>query len=311
MKRIPLASLQAFVQVARTRNLSRTAEQLHLTVSALSHQMRGLEERLGKRLLLRGPRGVSLTPDGTCLLENLAGHFDGIENAMRAFAQRRDDALTLSVMGTFASSWLMPRLPRFVAKHPQLDLNLQSSANVVDFNRDAVDAALRFGPGQWPGVTAELLFGEWISPVASPALIKRLGKPKLSELGRWPLLGDPNGRWKDWFAQFGGEPPRRYVANFSDSETLQRAAHEGLGVALIRMTMARPLLDVKQLVLLTRERLRSDWSHYLVYPPRSAEHAGLRVFREWLLVEAKAYRDKEERAQAPVSRAKPKAKKNI
>lgn len=190
MSRIPLASLQAFVQVARTRNLSRTAEQLHLTVSALSHQMRGLEERLGKRLLLRGPRGVTLTPDGQCLLENLAAHFDGIENAMRAFAQRRDDALTLSVMGTFASSWLMPRLPRFVAKHPQLDLNLQSSANLVDFNRDAVDAALRFGPGQWPGVTSELLFGEWISPVASPQLIKRLGKPKLNELGRWPLLGE-------------------------------------------------------------------------------------------------------------------------
>jgi LysR family glycine cleavage system transcriptional activator len=214
--------------------------------------------------------------------------------------------LTLSVMGTFASSWLMPRLPRFVAKHPQLDLNLQSSPNVVDFNRDAVDAALRFGPGQWPGVTAELLFDEWISPVASPALIKRLGKPKLSELGRWPLLGDPNGRWKDWFAQFGGESPRRYVANFSDSETLQRAAHEGLGVALIRMTMARPLLDARQLVLLTRERLRSEWSHYLVYPPRSAEHAGLRVFREWLLSEARTYRDKEERAEATVSRGKTK-----
>lgn len=309
MSRIPLASLQAFVQVARTRNLSRTAEQLHLTVSALSHQMRGLEERLGKRLLLRGPRGVSLTPDGSCLLEALAAHFDGIESAMRAFAQRRDDALTLSVMGTFASSWLMPRLPRFVAKHPQLDLNLQSSANLVDFNRDAVDAALRYGPGQWPGVTSELLFDEWISPVASPALIKRLGKPKLAELGRWPLLGDPNGRWKDWFAQFGGEPPRRYVANFSDSETLQRAAHAGLGVALIRLTMARPLLDAKELVLLTRERLRSEWSHYFVYPPRAAGHAGLRVFREWLLAEAARYSEEEERAEATVSRGKAKSQK--
>ena len=131
------------------------------------------------------------------------------------------------------------------------------------------------------------------SPVASPTLIKRLGKPKLAELGRWPLLGDPNGRWKDWFATFGGEAPRRYVASFNDSETLQRAAHEGLGVALIRLTMARPLLDTGQLVLLTSERLRSDWSHYLVYPERSEQHPGVIAFREWLAAEAKLYRDQD------------------
>jgi len=298
MSRIPLASLQAFVLVARSRNLSRAAEQLHLSVSALSHQMRGLEERLNRKLLLRGPRGVTLTHDGSCLLDALGTHFDGIDQALRHLAQRRDDALTVSMMATFASSWLLPRLPRFVAKHPHLEINLQSGTNLVDFSRDPVDVSLRFGAGQWTDVHAEQLFDEWISPVASPALIKRLGKPKLADLGRWPLLGDPNARWKDWFATFGGEAPRRYVANFTDSETLQRAAHEGLGVALIRLTMARPLIDAGQLVLLTRERLRSEWAHYLVYPPRSEQHTGVRAFREWMLHEAKCYREEEAAAAA-------------
>ena len=154
--------------------------------------------------------------------------FDGIEHALRNLSPRREDALTLSMLPSFASSWLLPRLPRFVAQHPQLEINLQSGAGLVDFERDAVDAALRYGPGQWPGVLAEHLFDEWVSPVASPALLRRLGRPSLAELGRWPLLGDPNARWKDWFEQFGGEAPRRYVASFSDSETLQRAALEGL-----------------------------------------------------------------------------------
>lgn len=305
MSRVSLAALQAFVLVARSSNLSRAAEQLHLSVSALSHQMRALEERLGKRLLLRGPRGVTLTPDGCALLESLGTHFDGIEQALRQLAQRREDALSVSMMASFATSWLVPRLPRFVAAHPQLQLNLQSSADLVDFGRESVDAALRFGAGQWPGLRAEHLFDEWISPVASPALLERLGKPRLAELGRWPLLGDPNGRWRDWFAQFGGEAPRRYVANFTDSETLQRGAYEGLGVALIRLTMARPLIDAGQLVPLTRERLRAEWSHYLVYPPRSDQHPGVQAFRTWLLAEAQRYREEEAapaRAERPSRR---------
>jgi LysR family glycine cleavage system transcriptional activator len=302
MSRVSLPALQAFVLVARTRNLSRAAEHLHLSVSALSHQMRALEERLGRRLLLRGPRGVAPTPEGVALLDALGVHFDGIEQALRQLGHRREDALSVSMMASFASSWFVPRLPRFVAAHPQLELNLQSSAGLVDFARDAIDAALRFGPGQWPGLSADFLFEEWISPVASPALLKRLGKPRLTDLGRWPLLGDPNGRWKDWFAQFGGEAPRRYVANFTDSETLQRAAYEGLGVALIRLTMARPLIDAGHLVPLTRERLRSDWSHYLVYPERSTQHAGVQAFRTWLLQEAQRYRAEEAEAVESLSR---------
>jgi predicted methyltransferase/DNA-binding transcriptional LysR family regulator len=273
MAKIPLTTVQAFVLAARARNLSRAATQLNVTVSALSHQIRSLEERLGQRLFVRGPRGVVPTLDGERLLAAVAQPLDAIEQALRPCRPRNDRSLTLSMLPTFASGWLVPRLPRFVALQPDLELNLQSGATLVDFDRDAVDAALRFGAGTWSGLEAEHLFDEWIAPVASPALLRKRGKHAMHDLATLPLLGDPSDRWTQWFKHYGGTPPRRYVASFTDTESLSRAALEGLGVALGRMTMAQPLVDAGRLVVLTPQRMRAEWSHYLVYPARSAKHA--------------------------------------
>jgi LysR family glycine cleavage system transcriptional activator len=290
MSRPPLHALQGFVSAARQGNLSRTAESLHLTVSALSHQIRGLEDRLGQRLFLRNARGVELTADGRQLYERIAPHFDAIEQALRPFRARRDDVLTLTLMPSFASSWLVPRLPRFLAAHPQLEINLQSSVAVADFERDTrLDAGLRYGPGEWPGVEAVHLFDDWVTPTASPALIAKLGRPTLQTLDGYPLLGAPGGRWSEWFHLFGGRLPKRFVATFDDSETLHRAAVEGLGVALGRMTLTRPLVDAGLLVPLFDARLKAEYAHYLVYPPRSRSHRGLADFRDWLLAEARDY----------------------
>ena len=211
MSRPPLHALQGFVTAARSGNLSRAADSLHLTVSALSHQIRGLEERLGRRLFVRSARGVQLTGDGRQLFERVAGHFDALEQALQPFAARHDDVLTLSVTPSMASAWLVPRLAGFLAAHPQVEINLQSESAMVDFQRDtAIDAALRIGQGAWPGVTAEHLFDEWVAPVASPALVERMGGlPAPEALHRWPLLGDPDrdDLWNVWFARFGGSAP--------------------------------------------------------------------------------------------------------
>jgi LysR family glycine cleavage system transcriptional activator len=287
MSRPPLHALQGFVAAARSGNLTRAAESLHVTVSALSHQIRGLEERVGRRLFLRSARGVELTGDGQQLFDRVAVHFDALEHAVRPFGVRRDDVLTLSLMPSFAASWLVPRLPRFLAAHPQLEINLQSTSTLVDFDRDtSVDAAVRFGRGQYPGLQAVHLLDDWVTPTASPALIERLGMPTLETLDRYPLLGAPGGRWIDWFAQFGGTPPRRFVATFDDSDTLHRAASEGLGIALGRLTLARPLVESGRLLLPFAQRLKAEFAHYLVYPARSATHAGLVALRDWLLAEA-------------------------
>lgn len=289
MSRIPLHTLQTFVTAARTRNLSRAAEVLNLTVSALSHQMRGLEERLACKLFLRGPRGLTLTAQGQQLLETVGPPLDQIDRGLKRMRHKRDDTLTVSVMPRVASGWLVPRLPRFVQAHPEIELNIQSSIDLVDFDRDPVDVALRFGRGEWAGVRSEPLFDEYIQPVASSALLERVGYRAGDDWSKLPLLGAPSDRWNAWFEQFGGTAPPRYVANFDDSETLLKAALEGLGVALGPVTLALPLLECCRLVALSHNRLRSDFSHWLVYPLRSEDHAGMHAFRSWALAEAQAY----------------------
>jgi LysR family glycine cleavage system transcriptional activator len=289
MTRLPLAALEGFILAARLGNLSRAAAQLNLTVSALSHQMRGLEERLGQKLFTRSSRGVSLTEDGERLLSGIEAPLQAIERSMRRCLTPADDVLSISLMPSVASSWLVPRLPDFVAKHPEIQINLQSSTTLINFDVDPIDAALRFGAGVWPGLKSEHLFDEWLTPVASPALIRKLGREQLRDLTLCPLLGDPGDRWTAWFARFGGEAPTRFVANFSDSETLNRAAVEGMGVALGRMTMARPLIEAGRLKTLTKQRMRAEFGHYLVYPRRSEQRQSVQLFRTWLHEQARAY----------------------
>jgi LysR family glycine cleavage system transcriptional activator len=293
MSRLPLHPLQGFVLAARLGNLSRAADALHLTVSALSHQIRVLEERLGRRLFARGPRGIVLTAEGQRLHDAVAEPFAAIERALRANGPRRDDVLSLSLLSSFATSWLVPRLPSFLATQPQLELNLHSGAGLVDFEREPdVDAALRYGPGSWPGLRAEHLFDDWITPLASPALLAQHGGvPSPERYAKLPLLDDRANRWRDWFAQFGGVAPKRFVAAFDDAEALHRAAASGLGLAMGRLSLARPLIEAGLLVELSERRLKSEYAHYLVYPPRSEDHAGLQAFRAWILEAARAYRE--------------------
>ncbi|HEX7375253.1 MAG TPA: LysR substrate-binding domain-containing protein [Steroidobacteraceae bacterium] len=289
MSPLPLDLLDTFVAVVRAGNLTRAAQARHLTVSALSHRLRQLEGRLGQPLLVRGPRGVTPTPAGTRLFEQIAPALETVARALRSVRGRARDGLTVSLLPSMASAWLIPRLPRFLAQHPEIGINLLSTWERVDFSREDVDCALRFGAGQWTGVTAEPLFDEYLSPVASPALLKRIGRAKLADLGKAPLLGDPAGRWREWFARFGGTPPARYVAEFDDSEALHHAAVEGLGVALGRTMLSRPLIEAGRLRSLSRQRLKADWSHHLVYPPRSAELPVFIAFRHWLHEEARRY----------------------
>jgi LysR family glycine cleavage system transcriptional activator len=263
MARAPLNSLQTFVAAARAQSLTRAAERMHLTVSALSHQIR--------------------------LLEKVAPHLEAIEEALKPLCARGDKTLSLSAMPSMATSWLLPRLPRFVAQHPEIELNLDSSIELVDFADGRHDAALRYGVGDWPGLVVESLLEEWLTPVASPSLLAGRKRPRLEDLGDLPLLC-PEDPWQEWFALHGGRPPRRYAASFSDSESRQRAAVEGIGVALGRTTMVRPLIETGQLVALFPELMKARRWHYLVYPERSRKHAGFMVFREWLLDEAARFR---------------------
>ena len=135
----------------------------------------------------------------------------------------------------------------------------------------------------------ERLFGEFIVPIASPSLVRKMGGLPDTSLKGWPLLGDPSGRWNDWAEQFGMPLPSRYVARFDNTEHLQRAVLEGLGVALGRLVMARSLIECGALTVLCKERMRVAEAYYLVHPKRSEPHAGFSRLREWLLAEAADY----------------------
>lgn len=302
MSRLPLHALPGFIAAARTGNLSRAADSLHLTVSALSHQIKALEARLNRTLFVRGARGITLTEDGRRLLERIGPHYDGIESALRPYAARHDDILTVSVTPSVTSAWLVPRLGRFLADHPELELSVLSDAALVDFARDThIDAALRIGGGQWPGVEVELLMDEWLVPVASPELIARQGGlPTPESLREWPLLGDPDDEWNHWFAAHGLPPVKRYVATFNDSEAQNRAAREGVGVGLGRLTRVRLMLASGHLVALMAEPVKASYAHYLVYPSRSLSHRGMQVFREWLHQQVRA--DERSFARLPLPR---------
>ncbi len=302
MERTPLNALAVFVTAARAQNMTRAAERLHLSVSALSHQVRLLEQRVGCSLFLRGPRGLKLTAEGALLLDRVAPHLDAIDTALRPLCARRDCVLSISALPSLASSWLVPRLPRFVAQYPDFEFNLDSSIERVDFADGRFDGALRYGPGNWDGVNAELMFEEWLTPVVAPTLLADRDRPRLDQLGDWPLLS-PDDPWPRWFEQFGGKEPARYVATFSDSDTLQRATAEGMGVSLGRETLMRPLVESGRLVVLFPERMKARYAHYLVYPERSREHAGFQAFRTWLLGETAAFRDNADAADTlPSSR---------
>lgn len=291
MSRAPLHALQGFVLAARVGNLTRAAEAAHLTVSALSHQIRLLEERLGYRLFQRAARGVQLTEAGRDLFLRVGPALEQIERSLQP-NQRQPHVLAISLLPSLGNAWLLPRLTSFVECCPDIELSLRSEATLVDFQREtALDAALRFGPGNWPGVETLHLFDDSLTPVISPKLAARLQLDASTKLADLPLLGDPAGRWGDWFRRFEtGPPPKRFVASFTDSESLQRAADEGLGVALGRMTLIRPLLDAGRLITLSEQRLPSEFAHYLVWPSRSSQRSAFVSFRSWIEGQAQRYR---------------------
>ncbi len=288
---MPLQGIPGFLAAVRHGNLSRAAASLHVTVSALSHQMRALEDRLRVRLLERGPRGVKLTAAGERLHRDVAPHFDAIERALRTPSMRQETSLRIDSLPWFASSWLIPRLPKFVAAQPDIELSVSATWELIDFGRGEHDAALRFGVAGWPGLHADLLFDEWLLPVAAPSVVARWRRHGFADLGRWPLIEDTVNRWPRWFQRNGGTPPKRYVARFDTSETLIRGATEGLGVALVPASLARPLLRVRRLARVGAKHVPAADSYYLVYPDRTLELEPFRRFRDWLLRSAAADRN--------------------
>jgi LysR family glycine cleavage system transcriptional activator len=290
----PLNALRAFEAAARHLSFKRAAAELHVTQAAVSHQVRALEAQLGVALFERLHRALALTPAGARYLPALTDAFDRLDEATLALRARpRAPRLVLSVVPSFGANWLVPRLGGFRAAHPEIDLVVLSSSELVDFARDRVDVGIRFGPGRWPGVHAELLFGEEYLPVVSPKLARgRRALRRPGDLRRHTLLHDETpDAWRAWLASAGvADVDCERGVVFSDSSQLVAAAAAGQGVALARKLLAAPYLRAGTLVRAFEGSMPAKFAYYVASAESRADQPHVRAFREWVVAAARERR---------------------
>ena len=281
---LPLNALRMFDAAARHLNRTRAADELCVTQAAVSQHIRNLEERLGKPLFRRLPRGLALTDEGHALWPAVAESFARIEHSLQQVAEPRPrEVLTVGVVGTFAIGWLIPRLGQFQQQHPYIDLRLLTHNNRVDLAGEGLDAAVRFGDGAWQGTRAELLLRAPLTPMCTPALAQRLRQP--ADLAGQTLLRSYRlQEWESWFATLDQSAPLARGAMFDSSLTLAEAAAQGAGVALLPARMFQHLLQQGRLVRPFEQEVDTG-AYWLTHLRSRAPSAALKTFRQWLLAQ--------------------------
>jgi len=286
--RLPLNALPAFRAVAELQNLRAAAEVLHLTHSAVSQQIRGLETQLGFQLFDRRGRRVVLNAGGEALLRSvrtaLATLDDGVQEAA-SVAKGAAQRLRVSMLPSFAQRWLLPRISRWRERYPGVALEIDASQQLVDLQREGFHAALRYGAGPWAGLASESLF---VTPmrmivVGSPSAARRLAGTQPQALAREPLLGDAD-HWAHWFKVADVQTQVTPVAVFNDAGLMLQAAEQSLGLALSRELLAADALADGRLVRLSPLTISVEPTHtyHLVYPPNLRDWPPLASLREWL-----------------------------
>ena len=285
--RLPLNTLPAFRAVAEMQNLRAAAESLHLTHSAVSQQLRGMEAQLGFQLFERRGRRVVLNPAGQALLRSvqaaLATLDDGVQAAAAA-ATGEAQRLRVTVLPSFANRWMLPRISRWRERHPTLALEIDASFRAVDLQREGFHAAVRQGIGPWAGLESERLFEQPpIIVVGSPSAARRLLGAQPEALAREPLLGDSD-LWKHWFAAAGVKANVRTVAVFNDAGLMLQAAEQNLGLAIARELLAADALCDGRLVKLSPLSIvyEQAYPYHLTYPTALRDWAPLKLLRDWL-----------------------------
>lgn len=273
----PLNALRAFVVAARHLSMSGAAAELHVTAAAVSQQIRQLEEHLGCPLFRRGSRGLELTDEGRSCLPRMAEAFEGMLEALSAL-QKRGAArpLTVSVSPSFAARWLVPRLHRFRADHPAIDVRVMASAQSAHVPSHEYDCAIRFGAGAYPGLSVEKLLTEAVFPVCSPMLLAGAHPLRHPEDVRdHTLLHDDSAdedascpSWRMWLRAAGVSGVTAAAGlHFNQSSLVLDAAAAGYGLALAKARLADEDVARGRLVRPFEGEQRLDFAYYLVYPP--------------------------------------------
>ncbi|WP_353858152.1 transcriptional regulator GcvA [Azospirillum formosense] len=287
----PLNTLRLFEAAGRHQSFKAAAEELHLTPSAVSHGIQTLEEWLGVELFLRGNRSLSLTPAGHAYLPRVRDALHALALATESVPGRAPSGrLSVSAAPTFALRWLIPRLPAFQERHPAITVALDTAHRVVEFPRDGIDAGIRLGRGDWPGLAALKLMEEDLVPVAAPALAARIACP--ADLAAVPLLhvADVSEDWTAW-AEAAGLPPSALDDGLRRGLRLDAihmavdAAVRGLGVIIGRRPTVDPELESGRLVEVMGPRLRAKSAYWLVTAQDSLRRPEVAAFRAWMRAE--------------------------
>jgi LysR family glycine cleavage system transcriptional activator len=293
-----LDTLRVFSVAARHMSFTKAADELHLTQSAVSHRVRALEEELGILLFNRLPRRLELTHAGRTLAQRVDQAVADIAHTIADLDQGGDARrLKVTVLPSVASRWLVPRLPRFHAQYPDIELQLISDPRVLDLRVARIDLAVRFGRGSYPGYAVTMLMPDHVFPVCSPRLIAQHGPAATVEtLLDMPLLhdssteGDGSGSdWRSWLDHIG----RRELAcrdgqRFSEAGLLIDAAVLGLGVALARASLVSDHMTNQTLVCPLRLAAPTAFAYYLLGLPEAAALQKIVCFRDWVQAEAAA-----------------------
>ncbi len=289
----PIATLRALEAAARHLNFTKAAEELCVTQSAVSHQIRHLEDLWGLKLFDRPPRSLVLTRNGQALAPVVRNFFDRLSETLETLkTEVNRDPLRIDTLQSFAVKWLVPRLNDFHDKFPDIDVWISTNDELVNFVTENVDVAIRLGQGNYPGLHSTLLLREYVFPVCSPAFLKKAGMPASPvDLLKLPLLlrlGDPaHPNWEDWFAEVGHEGVAVIEGpRFPDTNMALQAAMDGQGIALARSAHVYDDLKANKLVKLFDVDYPSSVSYYIVCPSGTENKPKISSVREWLLAEA-------------------------
>lgn len=289
---LPLSGLRVFEAAARLGSFKAAAEELAVTPTAVSHQIRALEAQTGLALFDRHVRRVSLTEAGAQLYPVLRDGFDAFEAALARLTQQRTRTqVTISATNAFTVKWLVPRMADFRSKHPGIDLQLQASDDVVDLRSAAVDIAIRYGRGPYPGLVAQSLFTDRFAPVANP----RLGVASPDDLAGVPLIRfnwkwshPDNPTWERWFAVAQRSLPRQAgQLRFSDEGHAIQAAVAGHGVALVSLALIAEELEAGHLVQPFGPEIAGH-TYHLAMPADRPPSAPVQAVAHWLSMQAAA-----------------------
>jgi DNA-binding transcriptional LysR family regulator len=286
----PIICLQAFEAVARRRSFALAAAELHVTASAVSHQVAKLEAQLGVRLFERSAHGVRVSSAGETYLSRVGGALSAISAATEDLRQGVRNSLYVHSAPSIASLWLMSRLQGFAQAYPDISLNLSAAHTPSDFNLGQADIDIRYGVPNWPDLVIEPLFEERIVPLASPAFIQahRLKRPD-QLLGVKLIQSNVSVvQWADWFAAFTElRVPDRFAVRFDRAQMSLDAATQGLGVALESATIAgRHIADRRLRPVFGLDKAIKVKAHFAVYPARHARRPPVEAFLSWIHGEA-------------------------